>query len=484
MATLRIYNEIADEECKLLLQATTGASSVSYKDISEFIAGMGADDTQIDIRLHCPGGSCIEGWAMYDALRRSGKEIGATIEGECSSMATIILLAAPKERRVAYKNAHICIHNPAVETLNVDAFQRLTADKLELTAQEILHQAKALRQEQEKILDLYVERTGASRKTLKALMDKDTLMDAQQAQELGFISQILVPTTAKRQNSQYHTNSLSQLNDMTRKEKKIALKEGLFSRLLAKAGLARIEDLKIIDQIITAANGSEFTVEREAGDPQVGDTAYPDGSYVLSDGTTVVVAGSVITDIVAPTELVLTPTPETQPQTITVAQADNAQAAVEPTAQVDAEPTAQSETELTAQSDAPQMAASSTEEEYEAEIAQLREQITNQFKEQIAKQQEQIAQLNQTIATLQQTIGELRGQAPTETERDIVSKVNGAGGLAWLEQILSMRSTFNATNRKFIDHTLPKDEAPESKTRLAIRQQREAAQVKRSKREL
>lgn len=63
-------------------------------------------------RLHCDGGSVTEGWAIYDRLRATGKEITATAEGNCASMATIILMAAPKERRRAYENAHICVHNP------------------------------------------------------------------------------------------------------------------------------------------------------------------------------------------------------------------------------------------------------------------------------------------------------------------------------------------------------------------------------------
>ena len=99
MAKLCIYNEIVDEETKVMYQDWYGTDGVCFKDIHEFIDSMKDDDTDVDIRLHCPGGDCIEGWAIYDALRTSGKNITATIDGECSSMATIVLLAAPKERR-------------------------------------------------------------------------------------------------------------------------------------------------------------------------------------------------------------------------------------------------------------------------------------------------------------------------------------------------------------------------------------------------
>ena len=56
------------------------------------------------------------------------------------------------------------------------------------------------------------------------------------------------------------------------------------------------------DQKITAADGSEFTVEREDGDPQVGDTAYPDGTYTMEDGTVIVIEDNLITSITNPEE--------------------------------------------------------------------------------------------------------------------------------------------------------------------------------------
>ena len=66
------------------------------------------------MRLHCTGGDVIEGWAMVDKLRATGKEIRATIEGQCASMATVLLCAAHKENRRAYPHAQILIHDPYI----------------------------------------------------------------------------------------------------------------------------------------------------------------------------------------------------------------------------------------------------------------------------------------------------------------------------------------------------------------------------------
>ena len=48
---------------------------------------------------------------------------------------------------------------------------------------------------------------------------------------------------------------------------------------------------------LNTADGQTLTVEREEGDPQVGDKASPDGTFEMPDGKTIVVEGGVITDI-------------------------------------------------------------------------------------------------------------------------------------------------------------------------------------------
>ena len=198
MAILKIYNDIVGEDEKIQLQMWEGIDGVCFKDIDEFISAMDKNDNEIDIRIHCRGGDCIEGWAIYDKLRRSKKTISCTVEGECSSMATIILLAAPLERRFAYRNAHFCIHNPALGCPEIDYATRLTADALEKNIGQLQTQVEALREEQKKILNLYVQRTSSSRHELQALMDKDTYISAERAAEMGFISKTLSPLTASK----------------------------------------------------------------------------------------------------------------------------------------------------------------------------------------------------------------------------------------------------------------------------------------------
>ncbi len=458
MATFRLYSDIVGEEEKVFLQSF-GLNGYSYKDINEFISSIPEDDNVIDIRIHCRGGSCVEGWAMYDALRRSKKKIYATIEGECSSMATIILLAAPKERRIAYKNAHICIHNPAVEWLYTDMPRRLTADSINTLRTQMGTQEHALREEQDRILSLYVKRTGASRNELQEIMNKDTFITVEKALELGFISKTLVPNTAKNNHSPITPSNMS------KPQTTIPVKKSLVDRMLAMCGLARLEDVVMRDQVVTDADGREFTVEREDGDPQIGDTAYPDGTYTMEDGTVIVIEDNLITSVTEPISEE-EPTPdETDPDD------PNAQAEGDPgTAPATEEPERDSLEE-----EAP------TPEELQTRVSELETTVT-ELESRVAVLEAERDNLAQQRDDLIAERDELQQQVEAKADARIISDeenavleaVAKAGGKTWLDGVTKLRSTFTSTNRRFVDHSTTS--APiegETKTQRAIREQKE-----------
>lgn len=408
MARLKIYGDIVDSEENSFMQMWGIDNGVTFQSIDDFLSSISEDDKTIDIHIHCRGGNVIEGWAIYDALRHSGKEISATIDGECSSMATIVLLSAPKERRKAYTNAHFCIHNPSATMYNLDWSESLTADNIEKGAARLSKQAEQLRSEQDRILDLYVERTGTDRETLQAVMDKDVIYGMDKAIELGFISEVLPPITAKRQTPKTQ-------NNMHNDKEEVQVKRGILDRILAKAGFKALEDVKIVDMVVTAADGSELTIERESGDPQVGDSASPDGSFVMEDGTTIVVSDGVITEIIPPVE-------------------------------------------------------AKTDEEFAALEAEL---------EALKAENEQLkadkAALEERISELESQLGESDAKAKTEEESAILAKVNHAGGVAWLDKILSMKSTFHAKNTRTQVRTVEtEDESPIQKAKRALEEKIES----------
>jgi ATP-dependent Clp protease protease subunit len=415
MATLKIYNDIVGEEEKIQLQMWEGIDGVCYKDIDEFISAMDKNDDAIDIRIHCRGGDCVEGWAIYDKLRRSGKKITCTVEGECSSMATIILLAAPLERRFAYKNAHFCIHNPALAYPDLDYYTRLTADNLEKNVDQLKTQVASLRDEETKMLNLYVNRTTATRSELSDLMALDTYIGTDKAIELGFITKCLSPLTA----SKTRTFNIFKTNTKMNK-KKVSVERSVLKRLLAKAGLKKMSDLKMKALVVTAADGTELTVEREEGDPQVGDLASPDGTFVLDDGTEIVVEDGVITEING--------------------------------------------------AEGGDVTAEGLDEE--------------ELIEQVEELQTANDELTEQVEELEEQIEALKGsRVLSSDEKVILAKVNKAGGRAWLDRVLASRSSFNASNTRFVEGGQARNRnSRESATQKALRERREAAAAKRAAR--
>ena len=111
MAKLYINKDIAADAEKMQYWLS-GEDCMSFSDVQGFLNWVKPEDGKIDIELHSCGGDCVEGYAIYDALRASGKEISAKVVGKCASMATVIMLAAPKERRTAHQHAQFLIHSP------------------------------------------------------------------------------------------------------------------------------------------------------------------------------------------------------------------------------------------------------------------------------------------------------------------------------------------------------------------------------------
>lgn len=275
MAVLNIHSEIKSGEANQLDLVFLGLDGTSFQSVNDFIKSIPEDDHAIDLSIHSNGGSVIEGVAIYDAIRASGKEVSATVEGSADSIASVILLSAPKENRKMRPNASMVIHNPSVEVWALSS-GGVSADELKAWA-DSLEQAK------ERILDIYVDRTGTDRQVLSDLMDKETNLTAIKAKELGFISEIIAPNTNVTK-SKIMANS------------KIKAAFAAIKNLLTEV-IDEVDETKVFNMTLVTEAGVELVIERESGDPMVGDAASPDGEHTLDDGTIIVVLDGKITEI-------------------------------------------------------------------------------------------------------------------------------------------------------------------------------------------
>lgn len=364
MAYLKIYSPIVNEENKAMTLFFSGVEGVSFQDIDEFISYIPENDNLIDMRLHCAGGDVIEGWAMVDKLRATGKEICATIEGQCASMATVLLCAAPKEARRAYPHAQILIHDPYIpEYTLADAYRAEDLEKI----------AADLRANTEKILDFYVERTGANREELAALMKDDKWIDTAEAQRLGFISEIIPPASAYagKGAAAWPNNNQNKTSMKNEKTMQAAMK-----RLAALMGF-NVTPAQIVAYELDTESGETITIDKPEGEaPAVGDNASPDGEHKMPDGTTIIIEDGIITEIRAAEE----------------------QGGEGP------EPVAEGE------------------DEKDVRIAEL---------------EAENAELKERIAELEQELEGAKSVAKTSDEKRILNLVKVAGGIDWLKKVQS-----------------------------------------------
>ena len=272
---LKIYSQIVPEEGRQMLQFF-GLDGVSFNSVDEFIANIPEDDNVIDMRINSPGGVVSEGWAIIDKLRMTGKEITATIEGEASSMAAAVLLAASK--RKGYKHATLLIHGARYCDLYIPT----------ATEEELSKRVEAIREDNARLLDFMVERTGADRDTLEALMKEDKPISMEKAMELGFVHEILEPLSATADtNTRTH---MAHPNKIATALSAIAEALGLKVNLEAEEAP--------VGYVLTSQDGTEINIEKAEGeDPAVGDKASPDGEHLMPDGKTIVIEDGAIIEI-------------------------------------------------------------------------------------------------------------------------------------------------------------------------------------------
>lgn len=268
---IKIHGEIIDEESKVIktMFYGIGEGDVSFKDIDEALASRAEDDKRIDMSINSPGGSCLEGFAIYDAVRaQEGCVVTAEVIGECSSMASIILMAASVRR--AHPNSRICIHKPRYADFYTETMTEEEAKKIYTD----------LHDETQRLKKIYLERTKMTEEQLEALMSEDRYITAEQALEYGVITEVIQPMTAKKETKQHsYTMKLQALREFA---KKIGFK------------------MEPIAMTLNTEDGSTIEIEREEGEPAVGDAVLsdtPDGEYKMADGTTIVITDGVITEI-------------------------------------------------------------------------------------------------------------------------------------------------------------------------------------------
>lgn len=139
-----------------------------------------AEDPEKDVYLYInsPGGSITAGLAIYDTMQFIRSDVSTICIGQAASMAALLLAAGAPKKRFVLPNARVMIHQPSMGGLSGQATD------IDIQAREILRMREATNR-------LLAKHSGRDMKKIEKDVERDFIMDAEQAKEYGIVDEII-----------------------------------------------------------------------------------------------------------------------------------------------------------------------------------------------------------------------------------------------------------------------------------------------------
>ena len=134
-------------------------------------------DKEIMLYINSPGGVITSGLAIYDTMQYIRCPVSTLCLGMAASMASVLLCAGTKGRRLALPNSRILLHQPL-------GGARGQATDIEIHAKEILY----LRQ---KLTDIYVKHTTQDAEKIRRDTERDFYLSAEDSKTYGLIDEVV-----------------------------------------------------------------------------------------------------------------------------------------------------------------------------------------------------------------------------------------------------------------------------------------------------
>jgi len=131
----------------------------------------------IYLYINSPGGSVISGLAIYDCIQHIKSEVITINLGLAASMASFILSAGSKGKRLALPSSRVMIHQPMGGAQG--------------QAEDIKVEAKQIMKIRDNLVKMYSMMTGRTQDQITKDLDRDNFLSAQEAVEYGLIDRVL-----------------------------------------------------------------------------------------------------------------------------------------------------------------------------------------------------------------------------------------------------------------------------------------------------
>jgi ATP-dependent protease ClpP protease subunit len=166
----------ANGEAELMIYDEIGGWGITAKQFARDLKDLGKI-TQLNARIHSPGGDVFEGMAIYNILKNYPAHKVAHIDGLAASMASVIAMAF--DEVVMPENAMMMVHKPWGGTMGDADDMRKYADLLDKV--------------EGNLVGAYRDKTGMTDEQLHALLAEETWLTGREAVEKGFADTLTEP---------------------------------------------------------------------------------------------------------------------------------------------------------------------------------------------------------------------------------------------------------------------------------------------------
>ena len=130
----------------------------------------------ITLYINSPGGSIVDGMAIYDTIRRSPCPVHAVVAGMAASMGAVILSGCTKGQRTILPHSEVLLHQPL-------GGARGQATDIEISAKRILKM-------KEMLMKLLADNCGKTIEKMTEDCDRDYWLDADEAVAYGICDRL------------------------------------------------------------------------------------------------------------------------------------------------------------------------------------------------------------------------------------------------------------------------------------------------------
>jgi len=134
-------------------------------------------EKQISMYINSPGGVVSSGLAIYDTMQYIRSPISTLCMGQAASMASLLLCAGERGKRMCLPHARIMLHQPS------GGFSGQVSD-IAIHAQEILRMRSTLN-------EIYASHTGQPVDVIESTLERDHFKGPEESKEFGLIDQVV-----------------------------------------------------------------------------------------------------------------------------------------------------------------------------------------------------------------------------------------------------------------------------------------------------